>query len=111
MTANEIIFPARDNTIRLLLKKDDVAEDLTNLTRAILKLDGVAIDFDVSPAAFDWTTEGADGILIFKPQTLSLSAGQKKASLIVYDATNINGIVWGTRENYEFDVFIPDTTI
>lgn len=94
----EIIWKGRDNSIDLLIKAD--GEIVTGLdvtvTKIELKYKDIYYSSTDSPTSFDWASRGADGVIILKLGLLSLPAGKdKKAELIIYDAVNTNGIVWG----------------
>ena len=90
----ENVYDGHDNTIDLLLKADDVAEDLSSVTRMTLEVGSTTVDSDVSGDAFDWDT-GVTGKVILDLGGESLAAGTYRATLTVYDPTNTNGIVWG----------------
>jgi len=90
----EIAYLGHDNTIDLLLKADEEAEDLSAVTRMTLELDSTIIDSEKSPDAFDWDTD-TTGKLILALGGESLIAGMYRTTLTVYDLTNEKGIVWG----------------
>jgi hypothetical protein len=60
-----------------------------------LEVGGSTIDSDVSGSAFDWAP-GVTGKLILALGDEGLTAGTYRVTLTVYDATNTDGIVWGT---------------
>ena len=91
----EIAYVGHNNTIDLLLKADSVAQSLSSVTRMTLEVDSVTIDSAISGSAFDWDT-GVTGKLILALGGESLTAGEYRATLTVYDLTNTNGIVWGS---------------
>ncbi len=101
MSVTEIVYLSRDNTVDLLLKTDGVAQDLSSVTRMIVKQeDGTwAIDSQTYGSAFDWTP-GVTGKLILDLAaalaTENVSAGTNVVRLVVYDPTNTDGIVWDT---------------
>jgi len=102
----ETVYNSRDNTIDLLLKSDSsgsmAAEDLSSVTRMVLQIgtaadpDSIAeIDSDDDASIWDWTT-GTTGKVTIDLGGESITAGSNYlARLIVYDAANTNGIVWG----------------
>lgn len=96
MAIQEIVYNDRDNTIDLLLKADGSAQDLSSVTRMVLKDTdgGFTIDSDTAPSAFDWNT-GTTGKVIMALGGQNLTAGTCICSLIVYDPTNDDGIHWG----------------
>lgn len=103
----ETIYTNRDNTFELLLKADGVAVNLATAepTKIEILFLGNYYNSDEFPNAFDWTTQGASGIISFDLASITtLEAGRdKNAELIVYDGTNPDGIVWGT-----FDLLVKE---
>jgi hypothetical protein len=95
-TITETVYLARDNTIDLLLKADGVITDLTPVTRIDLIDTGCAweVSSTTSPNAFDWSG-GVSGVLILALGDEVIPAGSYRARVILYDATNTDGIVWG----------------
>ena len=91
----EYVYNGHDNTIDLLLKANDVAQDLSSVTRMTLEVGDETIDSDVSGDAFNWAP-GVTGKLILDLGGEGLTAGTYRATLTVYDPDNTNGIVWGT---------------
>ena len=91
----EYVYDGHDKTIDLLLKADGVAVDLSEVSRMTLEVGSATIDSDVSGSAFDWDT-GVTGKIILALGGEGLTAGAHRATLIVYDPLNTNGIVWGT---------------
>lgn len=90
----EIVYLNRDNVVDLQLQADGAAADLTPVSRMTLTLDGsTTIDSSTSPAAFDWS--GGNGQLILSLGGESIAPGRYTAELVVYDAVNTQGIVWG----------------
>jgi hypothetical protein len=90
----EIVYLGHNNTIDLLLKADGVAVDLSSVTRMVIELNnGTEIDSVDNPAAFDWTT-GITGKLSLSLGDEVIAAGRYSAVLVVYDPTNLDGIVW-----------------
>jgi len=91
----EVVYLGKDNTIDLLLKADGEAQDLSDTTRMTLGLDDTVIDSATSPDAFDWDT-GTTGKLVLALGAEAIDAGvYKRAVLVVYNADNPNGVVWG----------------
>ena len=106
----EIVFEGRDNSIDFLLKSSTRTDpelkvtDLTDITRIILaREDGFAVDSAKESAIFDWATLATDGIVIIQLGLLNLKNTKDKWRLIVFDATNPNGIVWGDKY-FQIDV-------
>ena len=104
----ETLYTSRDNAIDLLLKSDGVAEDISSITKAEVRFLGATYSSATDADAFDWTTDGTNGILTLQLGKISaLPAGRdRNTEVIIYDATNVNGIVWAT-----FDLKVIDITI
>lgn len=96
--ATEIVYKGRDNTFDKLLKRDGVAENLSSVTKVGLLFLGRYIHSNNYPSAFDYVTQKTLGIITFRLGAIAtLPTGRDQATeLIIYDATNPNGIVWGT---------------
>lgn len=91
----ETVFNSRDNRNDLELREDGVIKNIVNTTRVVLDLDGSQIaDSDVTPGIFDWTSEGVNGRLFMKLGGQGFTPGDYTPRLVLYDATNVNGIVW-----------------
>ena len=106
----EIIYKDRDNTIDFRLKANTVLDpelkivDLTNITRMVLsREDGFQIDSEKEPNIFDWSTNATSGIVTIQLGHLNLKEGRDKWRLIVYDASNLKGLVWG-KKAFEIDI-------
>lgn len=96
---SEYVYIGHDNDIRLLLKQNDVASDLSSVTK---------IEFIVGSSTVTSTNQANDpirwaqggyvtGEVRMELGAQSLKAGHySTAPLVVYDASNTNGIVWGT---------------
>ena len=95
-TITETVYLARDNTIDLLLKADRVITDLAPVTRIDLIDKGCtwSVSSTASPDAFDWSS-GADGILTLTLGDEVIPEGSYRARIIIFDAANTDGIVWG----------------
>ena len=98
--AIERAYVTRNNKLAFQLYADDVAIDGSVITRALLRLTpeggGATLDVDssVSAGVFDWSIGG--GVLEIKLGAApSIPAGRYTARLIIYDATNTAGLVWG----------------
>ena len=91
----EIIYDGHDNTIDLLLKADEVATDLSSVTRMTLDVDTfILVDSAISGECFDWST-GVTGKVILALGGEGIDEGLYRAKLTVYDSINTDGIVWG----------------
>lgn len=95
-SVTETVYLGRDNTIDLLLKADGVITDLTPITKVDIVDIGCSwsINSDDSTDAFDWSS-GADGVLRLSLGAETVPAGSYRARVIIYDASNTEGIVWG----------------
>lgn len=98
-TLVERAYLGRDNSIDLLLKADDVAVDLSSVTRMVLVVDSTTIISSTNQAADPilWNQVGyetGECRLFLKDQTLT--TGRNTAQLVVYDPTNTDGVVWGS---------------
>ena len=94
----ETIYLGKDNAIDKELREDGSAVNLSSVTRMTVDFDGTLIDSDVvgegSGQPFDWTQ--GSGKVVFSFGSLTIPAGNYEAELTVYDASNPNGLVWGT---------------
>ena len=90
----ETLYLGHDNGIDLTLKADDVAVDLSSVTRMILRDSGCVweVDSTASPTAFDWSAGG--GRISMALGDEPIPAGAYSCRLIVYDPTNTDGVVW-----------------
>ena len=99
MPLRETVYLNRDNTVDLLLKADGAAQDLSSVTKMIIKEQAGSfnIDSDTYGSAFDWNT-GTTGKLVLDLaaalQTENVAAGTYATYLIVIDPTNSDGIIW-----------------
>lgn len=91
MPIEEVIYNGRSNTIALSLTSDNAVIVHNTLSRCQVYVDAMLIDSNVSPALFDLTN--ADRLLLKFGQA-GLAAGSHTATLVVFDALNINGLVW-----------------
>lgn len=88
----EVVYLARNNTIALSLTLDNAAIVHNTLTRAQVLVGATLLDSSVSPALFDLTLTDR---LLLKFGASGLTAGRYAATLVVFDATNPLGLVWG----------------
>lgn len=91
----ERIYLTRGNSINITMDADGTAVDLSSVTRMTLAVGSTTLDSATAPTAFDWTTSGADGILILTLGAQTIAAGDYEAQLTVYDPTYPTGLVWG----------------
>lgn len=93
----ETVYLTRDNAIDLLLSADTPDIDYAGVTRVDL-LD-VACAWSVlsttSPGALTWSVVAGGLRLVLKLGEEPIPVGTHKARVILYDATNTDGVVWG----------------
>jgi len=98
LTDTEIIHIGRDNSIDLLLYADSTLQALGSVTEMRLRVgDVIVTSTDSTGGAIRWdgTGYGTGEVRIFGGDTsLGLSTGFFTASLVVYDTTNTDGILW-----------------
>ena len=112
------IYLNRNNVVTFGLLDDKIPIDVNAvLTRVVLQFDPkiggsvVTIDSDTVPTLFDFTTSQQFSGQLIGVLKLTLGAmagvvvGKYKMSVVVYDAVNILGIVWG-----EIDAQVVDDT-
>lgn len=96
--AKETIYLGRDNKFDKRLEADDVIQNLSSVTKVGVLFNGNYYHSDNWPDAFDYATQAADGIITFDLASISsIAAGRDtEAEIIIYDATNPQGIIWDT---------------
>lgn len=98
----ELAYIGRDNSIDLELREDGVAVNLATVTRVRLELysttsttDAPAVvDSSITPAAFDFDTDAAEGIIHILLGAILAAEGEFRARLVTFDPDNPNGLVW-----------------
>jgi hypothetical protein len=102
-TLVEQVFLSRNNSIFLVLTEDDVAYTTTYgaypPTRFILKFGGHTIDSAIYTTVFVWTAltsrlEIKLGALAADSPAITLTPGEYRATLIVYNSGWPDGVVW-----------------
>ena len=103
----EYVYNDRNNTIDLLLKEGGVAIDLSAVTRMVLTDIGGAwsVDEVTVPAAFDRSLT-VTGKVVIALGDQGITAGRYSVRLIVYDAVNTDGIIWGDPDDFFIIVVI-----
>jgi len=93
----EIVYLGHDNSINLKLKADGAAVSLASVTDMSLTFGSTLIESDNGDAdPIRWIKAGyATGEVRLFLGAQAIAAGNYKAALIVYDATNTNGLMWG----------------
>ena len=99
----ETVYNEHDNRISLLLKASTIndpvlrVKTLENVTRMAISNKNRTIDSQEDATPWDWTTLQASGIVTIKLGLEKLQADKETPwTLYVYDATNPNGIRWGS---------------
>ena len=94
-TVTEVFYLTRDNSAELVLKSEGSITDLTNVTKIEILETGCtwSVNSEDTPDAFEIGT--TDGRLVLKLGQQPINPGSYKCQVIVYDPTNIEGIVWG----------------
>lgn len=104
---NVKIFLNRNNVIEFGLLDNKIPVDATITTRVVLQFDPkasgavVEIDSDIVPALFDFTTsqqfsgEVTGVLLLLLGAMAGVVVGKYKMSVVIFDAINTDGIVWG----------------
>ena len=93
----EFIYLGHDNSIDVILKSNGAAVALTSVTRITLTLGAKLIDSDNGDTdPIRWIKAGyATGEMRLFLGAEVITEGNYQGALIVYDATNPEGIVWG----------------
>jgi len=92
----EIVWLDRDNTIDLLLKADGSAQDLSGVTHMVVVFSGTTFTSVGRNNWFDWTTGTTGQLSLSLGGVTSVDPGYYDMELIVYDASNNDGVNWGT---------------
>jgi len=93
----EIVWLSHDNTIDLLLKADDVVQDLSSVTKITATFRTTTItSIDHAVGAILWNNVGYDtGEIRLDLGGESIAPGGYDVPIVVYDPSNADGIVWG----------------
>lgn len=97
MTTAEIVYLGHDNSIDLILRSDGSAVDLTSATRVTLAIGPVCVSSaNGADDPIRWAQPGyGTGEIRLTLGGIACAPGSYRATLVVYDLTNTNGIVWG----------------
>lgn len=101
----EQIRPPYDNEFSRYFLEDEVAVDLSNVTRVTIELDQVYDSAELGGVGAGEEidcSEGSSGKIIFRLGGQSVSSGRYDAEVVTYDTTHTNGLVWPT-----FTVEVP----
>lgn len=93
------VYLNQSNPFEFIVERGGVAVDLVDVgvTRIVVVHADGQIDSAVDTGAFDWTTEGADGIITFDFGSLSTPLIANKHYIctpVIYDPVHPNGQVW-----------------
>lgn len=94
----EILYLGHDNSIDVILKSDSSAVDTSGFTRMTISIGSVALEStNADDGMIRWNKAGYDvgEVRLYLGNSSRLDKGQEQASLVVYNATATNGIVWG----------------
>jgi len=93
----EIIYLGHDNTINLVLKADGAAQDLSSVTKITASFGDTLVESeDAAAGAITWAQDGYDtGEIRLDLGGQSITAGKYHVPIVIYDAQNTNGVVWG----------------
>ncbi len=102
--AYNTVYKGRDNSLFVQLSQTDEQgvvskPDLTQgITKVEVLLKGKFYNSTDYPNAFDWTSEGATGIVGLKLGLIPELEVVKdtEAEILTYDPANPDGLVWGT---------------
>jgi len=95
--ATEVVYLGHDNTIDLLLKADGTAQDLSGVTKITATFKDTLVEStDAANGPITWAQSGYDtGEIRLALGDQSITPDRYMVPIIVYDATNTEGVVWG----------------
>lgn len=102
--AYEKHYTGYNNEVKVTLKVDGSAVDISGATNAAIRFNGTTYDKTTYSTMFDYTTSGASGILILKPGSTLPAGRDREAEIIIYDASNASGLVYGTIDLEVIDI-------
>lgn len=93
------VYLEQSNPFSLIVTRGGVGVNLINtgVTRVVVVHKDGQIDSAVDPTAFDWTTEGEDGVIEFDFGSLTTPLEASKVYMctpVLYDPNHSNGQVW-----------------
>lgn len=94
---SEIVYLTHNNTIDLLLKSDGVAQPLPSVTKITATFGSTTISStNKITGAIKWDNAEYDtGEIRLALGGQSIAAGDYYVPIVVYDAVNTLGVVWG----------------
>lgn len=96
-TVVENVYLGRDNVFKLKFTQDNVAVDMSGVTRMVMTVGDETVDSDTVATAFDWTL--GNGEVSFALGATLTNKGTAFAELVIYDPTNTNGLVWFNEDS------------
>ena len=90
----ELIYLGRNNPIELILKANNVAQNLSGVTHMELVISGVTYS-SVTTGYFSWSGSTIGYVKLTFGNAPGLSVGSYNAELIVYDVSHSYGVMWG----------------
>jgi hypothetical protein len=97
MATKITVWKDRANATSIQLLKNGTAltvEEMAAITKVGLIYKGTEYNSDDYPEAFDLSTEAATGSIVIKPGLLGWEVGQDNVEIVIYDAVNVEGIIW-----------------
>lgn len=93
----EIVYLTHNNTIDLLLKADGIAQNLSAVTKITATFGSTTISStNKTTGAIKWDNAGYDtGEILLDLGGQDIVAGVYYVPIVVYDAVNTLGVVWG----------------
>jgi len=92
------VYIGRDNEFAVQLVKNGVkltASEMQAITNVGIVYEGTEYKYSDYNDAFDWSTREDEGVLICKLGGIFNTEGRDtKSELILYTATDVNGVVW-----------------
>ena len=95
--STEVVYKGHDNTIDLVLKSDNTAQDLSGVTKITASFTDILVSStDKAAGLITWDQAGYDtGEIRIAIGGETITADTYNVPIIVYDAANANGVIWG----------------
>jgi hypothetical protein len=101
------VYKDRDNTFALELIKNKVSlttAEMQNITKVGILYNGTEYESGTYPNAFDWSTREDEAAVIFALGPVLAAGRDTKTEVIIYTATDTNGVVWKTIDLKVVDI-------